>query len=74
MATGPQSMPVFNDRNISPEGKQQVISYLAAQQDQTNVGGFTLGNLGPVSEGLFAQVFGLGILIAVSVWLGKKAA
>ncbi len=74
MVTGPQSMPVFNDRNISPEGKQQVISYLAAQQSQTNVGGFSLGNLGPVSEGLFAWVFGLGILIAGSVWLGKKAA
>ena len=74
MATGPQSMPVFNDRNISPEGKQQVISYLAAQENTTNVGGFSLGNLGPVSEGLFAWVFGLGILIAGSVWLGKKAA
>jgi ubiquinol-cytochrome c reductase cytochrome c subunit len=74
MVSGPQSMPVFNDRNISPEGKQQVISYLAAQRDQTNVGGFSLGNLGPVSEGLFAWVFGLGILIAGAVWLGKKAA
>jgi ubiquinol-cytochrome c reductase cytochrome c subunit len=74
MVTGPQSMPVFNDRNISPEGKQQVISYLAAQRDQTNVGGYSLGNLGPVSEGLFAWVFGLGVLIAGAVWLGKKAA
>ncbi len=74
MVTGPQSMPVFNDRNITPEGKQEVISYLAAQQDATNVGGYSLGNLGPVSEGLFAWVFGLGILIAGAVWLGKKAA
>ena len=74
MVSGPQSMPVFNDSNISPEAKQDVISYLNAQQNQTNVGGLTLGNLGPVSEGLFAWVFGLGFLIIAAVWLGKKAA
>jgi len=74
MVTGPQSMPVFNDMNISPEAKQKVISYLKAQEGETNVGGLTLGNLGPVSEGLFAWVFGLGILIGCAVWLGKKAA
>ncbi len=74
MITGPQSMPVFNDSNLTPEAKQKVISYLKAQDEQTNVGGFTLGNLGPVSEGLFAWVFALGILIGCAVWLGKKAA
>jgi ubiquinol-cytochrome c reductase cytochrome c subunit len=74
MATGPQSMPVFNDANISPQDKQDVISYLKAIDSETNVGGLTLGNLGPVSEGLFAWVFGLGILVVIAVWLGKKAA
>jgi ubiquinol-cytochrome c reductase cytochrome c subunit len=74
MVTGPQSMPVFNDANLTPEAKQDIISYLNAQQHQTNVGGMTLGNLGPVSEGLFAWVFGLGILIVIAIWLGKKAA
>jgi ubiquinol-cytochrome c reductase cytochrome c subunit len=74
MVSGPQSMPVFGDGNLSPESKQDVISYLNAQQNQTNVGGMTLGNLGPVSEGLFAWVFGLGILIGISIWIGKKAA
>jgi quinol---cytochrome-c reductase cytochrome c subunit len=74
MVTGPQSMPVFNDMNLTPETKQKVISYLKAQESQANVGGLTLGNLGPVSEGLFAWVFGLGLLIGCAVWLGKKAA
>ncbi|MDC5696714.1 c-type cytochrome [Intrasporangium calvum] len=74
MVTGPQSMPVFSDTNLDPEAKQKVISYLKAQEDATNVGGMTLGNLGPVSEGLFAWVFMLGILIGAAVWLGKKAA
>jgi ubiquinol-cytochrome c reductase cytochrome c subunit len=74
MVTGPQSMPVFNDANLTPEAKQKVISYIQAQKNETSVGGLSLGNLGPVPEGLFAWVFGLGILIACSVWLGKKAA
>jgi ubiquinol-cytochrome c reductase cytochrome c subunit len=74
MLTGPQSMPVFNDANISPEGKNAIIAYLHAVDKQKNVGGMNLGNLGPVPEGLFAWVFGLGIMIAFAVWLGRKAA
>jgi ubiquinol-cytochrome c reductase cytochrome c subunit len=74
MVTGPQSMPVFNDDNISPEAKKDVIAYLHAVDAQENVGGMSLGNLGPVSEGLFAWVFGLGLLVGFAVWLGKKAA
>lgn len=74
MITGPQSMPVFNDMNISPEDKQQVISYLITIQQSAQPGGLTLGNLGPVSEGFFAWTFALGILIALAVWLGRKAA
>lgn len=74
METGPQSMPVFSDTNITPESKQKVISYLYAIDNEPNVGGLTLGNLGPVTEGLFAWTFALGILIGFCVWLGKKAA
>jgi len=34
----------------------------------------TLGNLGPVSEGMSIRVFGLAIMIGCAVWLGQKAA
>ena len=74
MATGPQSMPVFNDANITPENKRDIIAYLHDVDKNDNPGGLNLGNLGPVSEGLFAWTFGIGILIACAVWLGKKAA
>ena len=74
MVTGPQSMPVFNDTNIAPESKNDIVAYLHAVDEQENVGGMNLGNLGPVSEGLFVWVFGLGIMVAFAVWLGKKAA
>ncbi|HEX8970309.1 c-type cytochrome [Oryzihumus sp.] len=74
MLTGPQSMPVFNDTNLSPTDKNDIISYLHDVDKADNPGGLSLGNLGPVSEGLFVWVFGIGILIACAVWLGSKAA
>ncbi len=74
MITGPQSMPVFNDANMSPENKRDIIAFLDTIDKQPNPGGMTLGSLGPVTEGLFAWVFGLGILVASAVWLGSKAA
>jgi ubiquinol-cytochrome c reductase cytochrome c subunit len=74
MVTGPQNMPVFNDTNISPESKRDIIAFLDAINTQESPGGMTLGSLGPVTEGLFAWVFALGIFIAAAVWLGSKAA
>jgi ubiquinol-cytochrome c reductase cytochrome c subunit len=74
MVTGPQSMPVFNDTNISPEGKNDIVAYLHSIDKQENPGGMALGNMGPVSEGLFVWVFGLGIMIGFAVWLGQKSA
>ena len=74
MQTGPQSMPVFNDKNLSPESKRDVIAYLEAQQEAGNPGGNPLGSLGPVPEGLFIWTIGLGLLVGFAVWLGQKSA
>jgi ubiquinol-cytochrome c reductase cytochrome c subunit len=74
MVAGPQSMPVFNDNNLTPESKRDIIAYLDSVSEQESPGGMTLGALGPVTEGLFAWVFGLGILVGCAVWLGSKAA
>ncbi len=74
MVTGPQSMPVFNDSNLTPERKRDLIAYLEAVQEEPSAGGSTLGNLGPVSEGLFVWIVGIGALIGCAVWLGAKAA
>lgn len=72
MVTGPQSMPVFNDANIDPEGKRDVIAYLVAQRD-VSVGGFSLGSVGPVNEGVWVWIVGMGVLVAASVWIGAKS-
>jgi ubiquinol-cytochrome c reductase cytochrome c subunit len=73
MITGPQNMPVFNDRNITPEEKSDIVSYLKFIEENPSPGGFDLGSLGPVSEGLFIWIFGLGSIIAITVWLTAKS-
>ncbi|GAA1210124.1 c-type cytochrome [Microbacterium maritypicum] len=73
MVTGPQNMPVFGDMNLSDEDKRDIISALLFQQQSVQIGGFSLGSLGPVSEGLFVWIFGIGALVAVTVWITAKS-
>jgi ubiquinol-cytochrome c reductase cytochrome c subunit len=73
MVTGPQNMPVFSDANLTPEDKKDIISYLKYVEEFEAVGGYELGSIGPVAEGLFMWIFGIGFIIAITVWLGAKA-
>lgn len=73
MITGPQSMPLFADSTLSTEDKQQIIAYVTELQKNESPGGFSLGRLGPVTEGLFIFLAGLGVLIIAAVWIGAKA-
>ena len=73
MVTGPQNMPVFNDMNLTTEDKRDIISALLFLQENESPGGFSLGSLGPVSEGLFIWIFGIGALIAITVWITAKS-
>ncbi|MFE2531140.1 c-type cytochrome [Streptomyces sp. NPDC059371] len=76
MQTGPQNMPSFPDTTLTEKNKQDIIAYLDAVNgdDTESPGGLELGGLGPVSEGLFGWVFGLGTLIAVAVWVAARTA
>ena len=72
MVTGPQSMPVFSDANITPEGKRDIIAYVAAQ-NEGSPGGITLGSIGPVGEAVWVWILGIGLLIGCAVWIGAKS-
>ena len=73
MLTGPQSMPVFGDKTMTPANKRDIIRYIEELQKRENPGGADLGRLGPVTEGVFLWIAGLGALLAVSVWIGARA-
>lgn len=72
MITGPQNMPVFNDANITPEQKRNIITFLQTIETNGSPGGNDLGALGPVSEGLFVWIAGLGLVIAFTIWLTSR--
>jgi ubiquinol-cytochrome c reductase cytochrome c subunit len=71
MLTGPQNMPSFPDSTMPVQAKKDIVAYLGAvdSDKSSSPGGLELGGLGPVSEGLFGWIFGLGALIAVAVWV-----
>ncbi|MBA3782464.1 MAG: c-type cytochrome [Nocardioides sp.] len=69
LLTGPQNMPTFSNGNLSPDEKRDVIAYLGSIEETPEYGGFGLGGLGPVSEGLFAWLFGIGGLVGFAVWI-----
>ena len=73
MLTGPSNMPVFNDANISPEEKQDIASYLRHLKNNESPGGVELGSIGPVTEGAFAWIAGITILIGSAVWLTTRS-
>ncbi|MGW2280628.1 cytochrome bc1 complex diheme cytochrome c subunit [Streptomyces sp. NPDC001770] len=76
MQTGPQNMPSFPDTTMPEQQKQDIIAYIKTVNgdNSESPGGLSLGGLGPVSEGLFAWIFGLGLLIAVAVWVAAHTA
>jgi ubiquinol-cytochrome c reductase cytochrome c subunit len=74
MLTGPQNMPKFSDRQLSPDEKKDIIAYIKSVTDgKNNPGGAPLGGLGPVSEGLIAFIVGIAALVGVTLWIGAKA-
>ncbi|WP_340385023.1 cytochrome c [Aeromicrobium sp.] len=74
MITGPQQMPVFSDAVITPEDKSNVIAYIKRLQDQPSYGGLAGGGLGPVVEGLFTWIIGIGGLVIAAIWIGAHGA
>ena len=74
MLIGPQQMPVFSDEVMRPEDKRAIIGYLNELHERPSDGGLALGGLGPVSEGLWAWILGLGTLMFFAVWIAAKGA
>lgn len=73
MLTGPQNMPKFSDRQLSPEEKRDIIAYVRSSSQTMNPGGYGLGGFGPVPEGAAIFVVGMAVAIAIAMWIGARA-
>ena len=73
MVSGPQSMPVFGNNQITPEQKNDIITYLESVKHERDPGGFSIGRVGPVPEGLVIWLFGIAVVLIATLWIGVKA-
>ncbi|MHA3705053.1 cytochrome bc1 complex diheme cytochrome c subunit [Jatrophihabitans sp. YIM 134969] len=74
MLSGPENMPVFNDNQLTPDQKRMVIDYVQTLKAQKDPGGAGIGRIGPVSEGLVIWIVGVGLLMGIILWIGRKTA
>lgn len=75
MLSGPQNMPVFGDNQLTPDQKQDLISYinLQLQEDKDPGGLFNLGRYGPITEGAAIFLVGVVVLVFSSLWIAGKS-
>jgi len=73
MISGPANMPKFSDRQLSSQEKTDIIAYVKQATDTKSQGGYGLGGIGPVSEGLFIWIVGIAGLIGAAMWIGARA-
>jgi ubiquinol-cytochrome c reductase cytochrome c subunit len=73
MLTGPESMPVFSDNEITPEQKRAIIAYVQTLKASKDPGGHGIDRIGPVSEAIVIWVGGVGAVMIAILWIGVKA-
>ncbi|MCD2262386.1 cytochrome c [Dietzia aurantiaca] len=73
MLTGPQNMPKFSDRQLTPDEKQDIIAYIKNADSKVSPGGYGLGGLGPVTEGVAMWLVGIVALIGATLWIGSRS-
>ncbi|AKK06515.1 cytochrome c, mono- and diheme variants family [Corynebacterium mustelae] len=73
MLTGPQNMPKFSDRQLSADEKKDIIAFIKSAKETPSPGGWSLGGLGPVAEGMFMWLVGIVVLVAAALWIGSRS-
>ena len=72
MLTGPQNMPKFSDRQLTADEKKDIIAYIKNAKETPTQGGWGLGGIGPVTEGLAMWIVGIVALVAAALWIGSR--
>jgi ubiquinol-cytochrome c reductase cytochrome c subunit len=70
---GPYVMPAFSQRAISDRELDSIIRYVRwAQHTPDNSGGWALGHVGPVPEGLVTWFLAAAALVCVCLVIGRR--
>jgi ubiquinol-cytochrome c reductase cytochrome c subunit len=69
---GPYVMPPFSDRQLTGAQVDDVARYVQHIQDLPNDGGWGIGNIGPIPEGLVLWGLGISALVIVARLVGER--
>jgi ubiquinol-cytochrome c reductase cytochrome c subunit len=69
---GPYVMPGFSRKAISDAELDSIIAYVQYAKHPDDRGGWALGHVGPVPEGLAAWFLGMAVLVAGCLVLGRR--
>ncbi|MBS1695376.1 MAG: c-type cytochrome [Actinobacteria bacterium] len=73
MLTGPQNMPKFSDRQLTPEEKRDIVAYVREAAQTPSPAGYGLGGFGPAPEGMAMWIIGMVAVIGAALWIGARA-
>jgi ubiquinol-cytochrome c reductase cytochrome c subunit len=65
-------MPRFSRRQLSDRELDSVIRYVEETKSPDDAGGWAIGHLGPVTEGMVAWLIAGLALLAVSAGIGRR--
>jgi ubiquinol-cytochrome c reductase cytochrome c subunit len=72
--TGPYLMPRFDKRRLSDRDVDSIARYITqVAQHPVDRGGWGIGNVGPIPEGLVAWLLAGGVLLLVARIIGERA-
>jgi ubiquinol-cytochrome c reductase cytochrome c subunit len=69
---GPYVMPRFTERDISDRELDSIIRYVQYAKQPDDRGGWAIGNIGPVPEGLVAWFIGGTALVITCIVIGTR--
>jgi ubiquinol-cytochrome c reductase cytochrome c subunit len=69
---GPYVMPKFSQRDLSDRQLDSIVRYVEFTKNPTRPGGWGLGFLGPVPEGLVTWFLAIPVLIVFCLLLGRR--
>jgi ubiquinol-cytochrome c reductase cytochrome c subunit len=69
---GPYVMPRFSQRAISDRQLNSIVRYVEYTKDPARPGGWGLGYIGPVPEGLVTWFIAIPLLIGLCLLLGRR--
>jgi ubiquinol-cytochrome c reductase cytochrome c subunit len=69
---GPYVMPQFSKRAISDRELDSIVRYVQYAKHPDDRGGWSLGHLGPMPEGMVTWWIGAAVLVALCMLLGRR--